>query len=150
MHDLSMHDTQTIEIEADPARVQTFIADGANLPRWAIGFAKDVQPSGEQWIVTTGSGDRIPTDIVTNPVTGTVDFVMAPAPGSPPPRGLGSLLLTAARCSRSRKCRPLRCLTTCSPPRCGRCRTSSWRSRRCSRSSVRCERCRSRGAGPSR
>jgi hypothetical protein len=78
---LSTHDTQTIEIEADPARVQTFIADGANLPRWAIGFAKDVQPSGEQWIVTTGSGDRIPTDIVANPATGTVDFVMAPAPG---------------------------------------------------------------------
>jgi hypothetical protein len=78
---LSTHDTQNIEIEADPARVQTFIADGANLPRWAIGFAKDVQPCGEQWIVTTGSDDRIPTDIVTNPATGTVDFVMAPAPG---------------------------------------------------------------------
>ena len=78
---MSTHDTQNIEIEADPARVQTFIADGANLPRWAIGFAKDVESSGEQWIVTTGSGDRIPTDIVTNAATGTVDFVMAPAPG---------------------------------------------------------------------
>ncbi len=78
---MSTHDTQTIQIGADPARVLAFIADGATLPRWAIGFAKDVESSGEQWIVTTGSGDRIPTAIVTNPVTGTVDFVMSPAPG---------------------------------------------------------------------
>ena len=38
---MSMYDTQTIEIAADPAQVQAFIEDGANLPRWAIGSAKD-------------------------------------------------------------------------------------------------------------
>jgi hypothetical protein len=77
---MSMYDTQTIEIASDPTRVQAFITDGANLPRWAIGFAKDAKLDGDQWIVTTGAGDRIPTVIVSNTTAGTVDFVMSPAP----------------------------------------------------------------------
>ncbi|HWM22623.1 MAG TPA: hypothetical protein VNO51_23220 [Ilumatobacteraceae bacterium] len=77
---MSMYDTQTIEIASDPVRVQAFIRDGANLPRWAIGFAKGAQLNGEQWIVTTGAGDRIPTVIVSSATAGTVDFVMSPAP----------------------------------------------------------------------
>jgi hypothetical protein len=77
---MSVYDTQTVEIAADPTRVQTFIEDGANLPRWAIGFAKDAKLEGDRWIVTTGAGDRIPTVIVTNATAGTVDFVMSPAP----------------------------------------------------------------------
>ena len=76
---MSMYDTQTIEIASDPTRVQAFMTDGANLPRWAIGFAKDAKLDGDQWIVTTGAGDRIPTVIVTNATAGTVDFVMSPA-----------------------------------------------------------------------
>jgi hypothetical protein len=77
---MTMYDTQTVEIATDPTRVQTFIEDGANLPRWAIGFAKDAELDGDRWIVTTGAGDRIPTAIVTNATAGTVDFVMSPAP----------------------------------------------------------------------
>ena len=77
---MSNYDTQTIEIASDPARVQTFIEDGANLPRWAIGFAKGAELNGDEWIVTTGTGDRIPTVIVSNATAGTVDFVMSPAP----------------------------------------------------------------------
>lgn len=47
-------DTQTVTIEASPRDVVAFVADGGNLPRWAIGFAKAVRPDGDRWVVTTG------------------------------------------------------------------------------------------------
>jgi hypothetical protein len=75
-------DTQTISIDAAPMDVITFIADGNNLPRWAIGFAKSVRPHGDGWIVTTAQGEMI-TRIEVDDPAGTVDFVMTPAPGVP-------------------------------------------------------------------
>jgi hypothetical protein len=75
------YDTQTVDIEADPATVAAFIANGANLPRWAIGFAKQVTPSDDGgWSVTTGSGERVATRICHDPTAGTVDFVISPTP----------------------------------------------------------------------
>jgi len=68
-------------IAAEPMEVLTFIADGMNLPRWAIGFAKAVRPIDGGWIVTTGQGE-VPTTISANHHVGTVDFRMEPAPGS--------------------------------------------------------------------
>ena len=73
-------DTQTITIAAPPEDVLAFVGDGANLPRWAIGFATAVRPDEAGWIVTTGQGD-VPTSIAVDRATGTVDFRMRPAPG---------------------------------------------------------------------
>jgi len=74
-------DTQSVVIRAAREAVVNFVGQGANLPRWAIGFAKSVEPRGDNWMVTTGSGDRIPTRIVVNALAGTVDFVLSPEPG---------------------------------------------------------------------
>ena len=68
-------DTQTVTIETSPDEVLGFVADGSNLPRWAIGFAKAVERNGEGWIVTTGQG-KVPTTITADPSHGTVDFRM--------------------------------------------------------------------------
>jgi hypothetical protein len=56
------------------------VADGANLPRWAIGFAKSVRPGSTGWVVSTAQGE-MPTTIAADQRTGTVDFLMEPAPG---------------------------------------------------------------------
>ena len=89
-------DTQTISIEALPSTVVAFLADGRNLPRWAVGFAKSVLKDDDQWIVTTGSGD-IRVMIESDVAHGVVDFRMLPAPGVEAiaatrvlPRGTGS------------------------------------------------------------
>ena len=41
-------DTQTVSIEAPAERVVTFLEDPANLPRWAVGFAKAVRRTDER------------------------------------------------------------------------------------------------------
>jgi hypothetical protein len=74
-------DTLTITIGARPEQVLAFVGDGTNLPRWAIGFAKSVRPSGSGWIVTTGQGE-VPTAIIVDDSAGTVDFHMRAAPGA--------------------------------------------------------------------
>src|SRR5262245_50356660 len=74
-------DTQTITIEATPKDVVAFLGEGDNLPRWAIGFAKEVQRDGDKWLVRTGQGE-VPTQIHTDAITGTVDYCMEPAPGA--------------------------------------------------------------------
>jgi hypothetical protein len=73
-------DTQVITIGAQPKDVLSFVGDGHNLPRWAIGFAKSVRPCEPGWIVTTGQGE-VPTFIVVDEHAGTVDFRLEPAPG---------------------------------------------------------------------
>lgn len=73
-------DTQSVTIDADPGRVFAFVADGASLPRWAIGFAKSARPDGSGWIVSTAQGE-VSTTIAADERTGTVDFRMEPAPG---------------------------------------------------------------------
>ena len=74
-------DTQTVTIDTVPREVLAFVGDGANLPRWAIGFAKAVRREGDRWIVTTGQGE-VPTTIVVDETVGTIDFHMQPAPGA--------------------------------------------------------------------
>jgi hypothetical protein len=90
-------DTKTISIDAAPSKLVSFLADPANLPRWAVGFAKAVrQDTDRGWVVETGGGD-LPIRIDADPSTGVVDFVMTPAPGAEAraasrvvPRGAGS------------------------------------------------------------
>jgi hypothetical protein len=89
-------DTRTVSIEAPARQVMTFLQDPANLPRWAVGFAKAVQRTPTGWIVQTGAGEMgIRIDVDAD--RGTVDFWMSPAPGvevlAPSrvvPRGAGS------------------------------------------------------------
>jgi len=73
-------DTQTISIDAAPEKVMWFIADPANLPRWAVGFAKSVRQEDGRWIVRT-SGGEMPVRVVADERTGVVDFVLSPGPG---------------------------------------------------------------------
>lgn len=72
-------DTRTISIEAEPEKVFRLVADPSQLPRWAVGFAKAVRPAGDGWVVQTGSGE-VPLRVRADLATGTVDFVMRPAP----------------------------------------------------------------------
>jgi hypothetical protein len=73
-------DTKTIAIHAKPEQVVDFLANPANLPRWAVGFAKGVRRDGERWIVTTGGGEMGIRIVAERPL-GVVDFYMSPAPG---------------------------------------------------------------------
>jgi hypothetical protein len=72
--------TTSIEIGSSAANTFAFVADGGKLPLWAIGFAKAIEPDGERWLVTLGSGERLPLRIDSDPATGVVDYVMLPAP----------------------------------------------------------------------
>jgi hypothetical protein len=74
-------DTQSVTIAAAREQVLAFVADGANLPRWAIGFAKSVRPARSGWIVSTAQQAEVPTTIAADEGTGTVDFRMEQAPG---------------------------------------------------------------------
>ena len=73
--------TTSIEIAAAPAATFAFLADGARLPVWAIGFAKAVAPDGDGWIVTLAGGERMALRIACDPASGVVDYVSLPAPG---------------------------------------------------------------------
>lgn len=73
-------DSQSIMIKAPVAAVHAFVADPANLPRWAVGFAHSVRPEQGRWIVATGGGD-MPVYVDADPARGTVDFHLEPAPG---------------------------------------------------------------------
>jgi uncharacterized protein YndB with AHSA1/START domain len=69
-------DTQTISIDTPASQVFDFVADPANLPRWAIAFAKEVQADGDAWLVTTGDGGKVSLRPVTDEQLGVVDFHM--------------------------------------------------------------------------
>ena len=73
-------DTQTVTIPASYERVFAFLAEPANLPRWAVGFARDIRRNGDGWIVATGHGE-MPIRYETEPRYGIVDFHLMPAPG---------------------------------------------------------------------
>jgi hypothetical protein len=73
-------DTQTVSIDSPAAKVARFLADPANLPRWAVGFAKSVRRDGARWYVRTGAGEMA-VRVAANEATGVVDFVVSPAPG---------------------------------------------------------------------
>jgi hypothetical protein len=72
------HDAQSITIDTEPKAVHEFVADPANLPRWAVGFAQGVRQEDGRWIVQTAGGD-VPVDIKADAGTGVVDFHLQPA-----------------------------------------------------------------------
>jgi len=73
--------TQSIAIAAPAGHVFEFVADLEKLPKWAIGFAKEIRRDNGGWLVRNGSGDEIGIRAVTDPELGVVDFDMSPAPG---------------------------------------------------------------------
>jgi len=57
--------TLTITIDAPRDDVLAFLADPANLPRWAPNFAPAIRPDGDAWIVGEGDGAlrvQVPVD----------------------------------------------------------------------------------------
>jgi uncharacterized protein YndB with AHSA1/START domain len=74
-------DTRSISIDARPADVFRLLADPANLPRWAVGFAKSVREEGGRWHVQTASGE-VRLRVESEPKTGVVDFWISSAPGA--------------------------------------------------------------------
>lgn len=73
-------DTQSISIHAPRELALAFMSNPSNLPRWAVGFAKSVRQERDGWVVSTGSGD-VRLRIKAEPESGSVDFVISPAPG---------------------------------------------------------------------
>ena len=73
-------DTQTITIEAPRANVFAFLADAANLPRWAPNFATAVRPDGDGWIVEQG-GSEVRLRLEASAELGTVDLHVTPPDG---------------------------------------------------------------------
>jgi hypothetical protein len=76
-------DTRAVTIDATVTKVFEFIANPANLPRWAVGFCRAIrrdQESPDRWIVTTAQGD-VPIRYETSAAFGVIDFYLSPAPG---------------------------------------------------------------------
>jgi hypothetical protein len=73
-------DTQTVSIQSPAGKVVRFLADPANLPRWAVGFAKAVRRDGERWYVGTAAGEMA-IRVAAEARTGVVDYLISPAPG---------------------------------------------------------------------
>jgi hypothetical protein len=73
--------TTSITIDAAPQRAFGYLNDAENLPVWAIGFAKAVEPTTDGWLVTLASGERMPLRIESHEPTGVIDFVSLPAAG---------------------------------------------------------------------
>jgi hypothetical protein len=75
------HQTQSIETDAEPATVVAYLANGANLPAWAPGFADRVTGDADAgWVVTKGD-NTFPVQIPVSYSSGTVDYVREIAPG---------------------------------------------------------------------
>jgi hypothetical protein len=72
--------TQTVSIRTTPDKLLKFIANPANLPRWAVGFAKSIRSENGRWLVMTGSGE-VGVRVEADERSGVVDFVILPAPG---------------------------------------------------------------------
>ena len=73
-------DSRSVTIDAAPDTVLAFVADPANLSRWAVGFARGVHYEDGRWVVATAQGE-VGVSIDVDEGAGTVDFRMEPAPG---------------------------------------------------------------------
>ena len=51
-------DTQSISISARVNTVFGFVANPANLPVWAVGFAQAIRRDGSRWVVRTTQAER--------------------------------------------------------------------------------------------
>lgn len=56
-NDMLKAKTTTARFKAPADKVQNFIANVENLPKWATGFCKNLKKQGDDYIVTTPGGD---------------------------------------------------------------------------------------------
>jgi hypothetical protein len=73
-------DTQTATLPVNAEEAFAFLAQPENLPRWAVGFARDIRREGADWIVQTAQGE-MPIRVVAEAAQGTIDFHMEVASG---------------------------------------------------------------------
>jgi hypothetical protein len=73
-------DTQTATLPVNAEEAFAFLAQPENLPRWAVGFARDIRREGDDWTVQTAQGE-MPIRVVAEAAQGTIDFHMEVAPG---------------------------------------------------------------------
>lgn len=75
--------TVSVSVEAPPERVAGFVADPANLPKWATAFCRSVRQSeadGGEWIIETPDGPMTIQFVEPNEF-GVLDHVVRSAPG---------------------------------------------------------------------
>jgi hypothetical protein len=72
--------SRSIAIDATPAKVFDFVAEPRNLPLWAPGAVKSVEPSGDDWIFHNGDSERR-VIVRTSQEYGTVDLLSPDGPG---------------------------------------------------------------------
>ncbi|ONI66833.1 hypothetical protein BWI15_26945 [Kribbella sp. ALI-6-A] len=73
--------SRSIAIDAPADAVFAFVADPRNLPRWAPGAAKSVQPSGDDWLLDNGQAE-VRITVRTSEEHGTVDLLSPDDPRS--------------------------------------------------------------------
>jgi hypothetical protein len=76
MHTIKRAETRSVSIAAPPHAVHSYLADGANLPAWAPGFAPAVRADGTSWIVAAAAGE-FRVDVIAESGPRTVDVVSA-------------------------------------------------------------------------
>ena len=69
-------ETRTIFIDAPLTAVFDLVADPQNLPRWAPGFARSVEPSGRDWVVDDGE-NQTRIAVRSSREHGTIDLLSA-------------------------------------------------------------------------
>ncbi len=73
--------SRSIAIDATPAQVFAFVADPRNLPLWAPGAVKTVEPDGDLWVFHNADSERR-VNVRTSSEHGTVDLLAADDPTS--------------------------------------------------------------------
>lgn len=71
---------RSVTIDATPAAVFAFVAEPRNLPRWAPGAVKSVEPSGDAWLFHDGETERRVV-VKTSEECGTVDLLFGEGSG---------------------------------------------------------------------
>lgn len=70
--------TKTARFKSQAVKVQNFIGNAENLPKWATNFCLGIKKSGEDYIVTTPDGEVF-FRIESNPENGIVDMWSGPS-----------------------------------------------------------------------
>lgn len=65
--------TRSIELAAAPTEVVRFLAQPANLPRWAYNYASEIKRQGKVWLAATSMGE-MEIEIEADEDRGTVDI----------------------------------------------------------------------------
>ena len=70
-------DTQSITINASPAKLFDFLTNPENMARWASGLCQSVTKDGDQWLLESKMG-QLKLRIVSNKDCGTIDYHITP------------------------------------------------------------------------